>query len=260
MTENKDLSSQSWTTQNPSALHPQPLTGSDLHIWRATLSGSPSELAHYTSLLSSTEIARAERFYFERDHNRYIFGRGILRTLLGNYLGIKPSEVNIVYGEYGKPVVQSKAENKSLEFNLSHSNEYAVYVFGWKRAVGIDIEHIRPMPDVDDLAERFFSHHETELLKSLTEKKKWEAFFKLWTSKEALLKATGKGLTVPLNEAEISLGNDGSAQLQSIGGDTEAARGWRLEIFKPFADYQAAIIVNGHPGQLIFQQFDHPMI
>ena len=89
----------------------------------------------------------------------------------------------------------------------------------------------------------------------LAAEKKWEAFFKLWTCKEALLKATGKGLTVPLNEAEISLGVNGSAQLASIGGNTEAATRWRLEIFKPFADYQSAVIVDGHDSQLIFQQF-----
>jgi len=260
MTENQDLPSQNWITQNPSALHSQPLTDSDLHIWRAILAGSSSEFSYYSSMLSPTELTRAERFYFERDRDRYIFGRGILRTLLGNYLGIKASEVEITYGAYGKPGLQSKAEKKSLEFNLSHSNDRAMFVFNWNRIVGIDIEHIRPFSDADEFAERFFSQQEKELIKSLTDEKKWEAFFKLWTCKEALLKATGSGLTVPLNEAVISLGSNGSAQLTSIGGDVEQAARWHLETFKPVADYQAAVILEGHAGQLIFQEFNHPIV
>lgn len=256
MTKNLESPSQNWTA----APHPPPLIGSDIHIWRAVLTGSPNELSHYSSILSPAEIARAERFYFERDRDRYIFGRGILRTLLGNYLGMNAAEIDIIYGEQGKPAVESRVENKSLEFNLSHSNEYAVYVFGWNHALGIDIEHIRPFSDVDDFAERFFSQSEKELIKSLADEKKWAAFFKLWTCKEALLKATGKGLTVPLNEAEISLGVNSSAQLASMSGNAEDAKRWRLEIFKPFANYQSAVIVDGHASHLIFQQFDHPIL
>jgi 4'-phosphopantetheinyl transferase len=147
-------------------------------------------------------------------------------------------------------------EGKSLQFNLSHSNEYAVYVFGWDRAVGIDIEYVRPMEDADDFASRFFSARESELIQSLTGHRKWDAFFKLWTCKEAFLKANGSGLTFPLNQAEVHLGMGGSAKLTSIGGDSMQASRWRLETFKPFLDYQASLAVEGHDWELTFHRLD----
>lgn len=256
MTENQDLPSQNWITQNPSAPHSQRITDSDLHIWRAALSGSLPELSYFDSILSPDEKARADRFYFERDRNRYIFGRGILRTLLGGYLQVEPSKIMFVYGPHGKPAIESVRSNKPLQFNLAHSNDWAVYAFGWVHPIGIDLEHIRPMPDVDDLAERFFSASERVLIHSLSGDQKWETFFSIWTCKEAFLKATGSGLTVPLDQFEVSPKADAGMRLTSISGNSKPAAGWRLETFKPIAGYLSAIAVEDHSGKIIFHQFD----
>ena len=242
--------------QKFSALPPQPLTDSDLHIWRTSLSGSPEKLSYFDSLLSSDEKARSERFYFERDRDRYIFGRGILRTLLGGYLQREPSKITFVYGPHGKPAIESVHSNKSLQFNLAHSNDWAVYAFGWDQPLGIDLEHIRPMPDVDDLAERFFSATESALIHSLTDDQKWETFFTIWTCKEAFLKASGSGLTVPLDQFEVSPKANGGMKIDSVWGNSEPAARWRLEIFRPMIGYQAAIAVEDHSGKIIFHQLD----
>jgi 4'-phosphopantetheinyl transferase len=256
MSENQDLPSQNWITQNHSVPHSQPLTDPDLHIWRASLSGSLDELSYFDSILSPDEKARADRFYFERDRNRYIFGRGILRTLLGGYLQGQASKITFVYGPHGKPAIESGRLNKTLQFNLAHSNDWAVYAFGWDMPLGIDLEHVRPMPDVDDLAKRFFSPSESTLIHSLFDDQKWETFFTIWTCKEAFLKASGSGLTLPLDQFEVSPKANGGMKLTSISGNLKSAARWRLETFKPLADYQSAIAVENHSGKIIFHQFD----
>jgi 4'-phosphopantetheinyl transferase len=256
MTENQDPPVQNGILQKFSVLPPQPLMDSDLNIWRASLSGSLDELSYFDSLLSPDEKARAERFYFERDRNRYIFGRGILRVLVGSYLQVEASKITFVYGPHGKPAIESMHSNKTLQFNLAHSNEWAVYAFGWDQPLGIDLEHIRPMPDVDDLAERFFSATESALIHSLADEQKWETFFTIWTCKEAFLKASGSGLTSPLNQFEVSPKASGGMRLTSISGNPKPAARWRVEIFKLIADYQSAIAVEDHSGKIIFHQFD----
>ncbi|HXD11351.1 MAG TPA: 4'-phosphopantetheinyl transferase superfamily protein [Anaerolineales bacterium] len=236
----------------------QPLTGSDLHVWCASLIGSADELARYESMLAQDEKARAGRFYFERDRDRYIFGRGILRTLLGGYLRLSPDQINFTYEPDGKPAVEHISPEHKLQFNLAHSNAWAVYIFGWDRLVGIDIEHIRPLQDANHFAGQYYTARESELINSLSGDEKWATFYKIWTCKEAFLKAKGTGLTVPINHAEISLQTSNSAHLASIDGDTEQAAVWRLEIFNPIANYQAAIAVEGHAGGVLYQSITGP--
>lgn len=256
MTDSLEPPRQNRPVHFPSRLSPQLLADTDLHIWRASLDGPLEELADYFDLLSPEEKDRAERYYFERDRNRYIVGRGLLRRLLSGYLGIEASRIEFVYGPYGKPAVATDSKNKLLQFNLSHSNDQALYIFGWDRLVGIDLEHIRPMQDADDFAAQFFSARETALINSLSGDQKWDAFFKFWTCKEAFLKANGSGLTTPLSEVEIALDVRGSARLISIGGDSAQAANWRLDTFNTVVGYQAAVAVEGHGGEVMLQFYD----
>ena len=258
MTDNPSRPTQNQPGQFLSALRSQPLTAPDLYIWCASLNASPDELSRFSSLLSPDEKTRAEKFYFERDANRYIVGRGILRLLVGAYLGMEASRIEFTYGPHGKPAVEAIFQNKILQFNLSHSNDQAVYIFGWDRSVGIDIEHIRPMQDADDFAEQFYSARERDLINSLSGDEKWTAFFKIWTCKEAFLKANGSGLTVPLDHTEIHLQSDGSVTLTFTDEVAGQAAPWHIETFEPVVDYQAAIAVAGHPCRIIFRQLGDP--
>jgi 4'-phosphopantetheinyl transferase len=228
-----------------SALHAQPLTDSDIHVWCASLNVSAEDLSHYVFLLSPDEKMRVERFYFEKDRNYFSVGRGLLRILIGHYLKIVPSQIDFFYEDYGKPALKSVLQDKTFEFNLSHSQGLALYVFSWNRKVGIDVEHIHPMPDMDDFAERFFSPRESALINSLSGQQKEIVFFKLWTCKEAFLKANGNGLTLPINQVEISLEAEGSVRLETISEGKEQTADWRLELFNPIPGYQAALAVEG---------------
>lgn len=231
----------------------QPLSDSDIHVWCASLSASSQELSHYRSLLSQNEVERAGRFVFEKDRDHYIVGRGLLRIILGSYLNLKPAQLEFVYGQHGKPALKPGLTDKVLEFNLSHSKDQVLYAFNWNRKIGVDIEYLIPMADMDDFAERFFTSRESAWINELSGEQKKDAFFKTWTCKEAFLKANGSGLTVPINEVEISLETKGIVELISIGNDKEQVTRWRLEMFNPFPGYQAAFAVEGHEGNISFQ-------
>ena len=242
-----------WTR---SALLTQLLPDSDLHIWCASLNVSLQDLSHYFSLLSQDEISRAERFYFERDRNHFIAGRGLLRYFLGSYLDLEPARIEFDYGAHGKPAVKSELDKNILEFNLSHSKDLALYAFNWNRRVGIDVEYMIAMADINDFAEKFFTPRESEYIDSLSGKQKDYAFFKTWTCKEAFFKANGSGLTVPINQVEIFLDTNGAAALTSIGNDKEQNSHWRLELLNPIPGYQAALAIEGTEGQIVFRKLN----
>ena len=227
-----------------------PLTDSELHVWCAALNASPNDLAYYSSILSSDEKARAERFYFEIDRHHYIAGRGILRSLVGGYLDIKPAQIEFVYGQYGKPALR----DQTLEFNLSHSMDMALYIFSLGHKVGIDIEFTHPMPEMDKFAAEHFTPGENKLIHSLPEAQKLDTFFKIWTCKEAFLKANGFGLTIPINQVEISLDVENSAILNVGAQNKEQTQDWRLELLTPVDGYRAALAVKGFKGQVVFRE------
>jgi len=216
----------------------------DVHVWRANLDLPAAQIQQLAQTLSTDEQERADRFYFEKDTKHFIAGRGLLRTILARYLDLEPAQLNFSYGSRGKPAVANTIGRK-LEFNLSHSRGMALYAFTRNRQIGIDLEYMRSMSDIEQLAQRFFSPRESAVISSLSPQQKQEEFFKGWTGKEAYLKATGDGLA-GLEEVEISLTPGEPAALLSIQGSQQAASSWCLYPLNPGAGYQAAVVVEGH--------------
>ncbi len=173
-----------------------------VHLWRVHVPSAMSRLPRLRCLLSADECARANRFHFEHDRNRFAIGRGVLRDILARYLGGQRSAVGISYGSFGKPIM-SQLNNVGISFNLSHSGEWVVYALARECHVGVDIERIRFDINHAELANKVFSKSEQRLLNSMDRKVKAEVFFKVWTRKEAFLKAIGRGLSVPLSSVEV---------------------------------------------------------
>ena len=237
------------------SLPSQPLRGSDIHIWHAALSGSTDELAEFHSQLAADEKARADRFFFERDRNRYIVGRGTLRTLLASYLDTEASQISFKYGPQRKPELATPSGERALQFNLAHSNDWAAYAFGWDRPLGIDLEHIRPVADVDDLVQRFFTARESALIRSLSGDEKWKTFFQIWTCKEALLKAHGSGLTTALDQFEIALDAKANPTVIPVGEDSEGLAVWQLVILDLVPGYTSALALQANSRTLTVRSF-----
>ena len=226
------------------------LSKDEVHIWRAALDLPAARLQKLVKSLSADEQVRAERFHFEQHRQRFIAGRGILRTILGRYLGTEPQQLRFCYASSGKPALADDFEDR-LQFNLSHSQGLALYAVTRDRQVGIDLEQLRPTADVEQIAQRFFSAQEYAVIQALPPDQKQEAFFRYWTCKEAYLKATGDGLS-QLERIEVSL-TPGPAKLLKIPGDRH--QDWILQELKPATDYAAAIAVAGQDWQLTRWQF-----
>lgn len=221
----------------------------DVHVWRADLNIPAWRLNLLAQTLSSDEQQRAERFYFEQDRMHYIAGRGLLRTILGRYLDLEPSKLEFCYSSRGKPALVNTNSGETLYFNLSHSNGLALYAVTRSRSIGIDLEHVRPMPDAEKLAQRFFSPQEYAVISTLLPEQKQEAFFNAWTRKEAYLKATGDGLA-GLEQVEVSVTPGEPPELLSIQGDRQIASQWSVYQLTPAPGYIAALAVEGHDWHL----------
>ena len=229
----------------PGPLFPT-LNSQAVHVWQAELTVSVERLVRYMGLLAEDERERAARFRFERHRNHYIAGRGMLRELLGRYLGQRPEDLVFSYSEYGKP----KLTGSELRFNLAHSGELALFAFGLHDALGVDLEAERPLHDALAIARRFFSPAEREALASLPEDQQAAAFFRCWTRKEAFIKAVGEGLSHALDAFEVTLMPDEPAQLRAIDGSEEEARKWSLYALDLPQSYYGAIAVKSRTKQL----------
>lgn len=173
-----------------------------VHLWRTGLDLDDREARARRLLLNEVECARADRFFRPVHGVRFTAGRSFLRALLAAYLNCSPRAVQFDYGPQGKPAVAGGA---GLQFNLSHSGAEALCAVTTGDTVGVDIEACRPSRDLVPIARRFFSAEEQAAFLALGESAQIEAFYRCWTSKEALLKAWGTGLTTPLDRFTVSL-------------------------------------------------------
>jgi 4'-phosphopantetheinyl transferase len=158
-----------------------------------------------SELLADSELARANRYRFDDDRRRSIIARAATRRLLGRYLDADPRALVIVEEEHGKPALR----HREMEFNASHSGDLVALAFAKETAVGIDVERRRQLHDVLALARRYFSDDELAIVSAASDPD--DAFFAIWTAKEAIVKASGKGIatgdlhgfTVPFRDRRL---------------------------------------------------------
>lgn len=221
----------------------------EVHLWAADLKPPPWRVAALRRLLTPDEIARADRFHFDRHRRRFIVRRGVLRRLLAYYLDRRPEELRFEEGEKGKPFVTQEAGDPEslLHFNLSDSKNLAVYAVTRGAELGVDVEILRPMPDAQQIAERFFSAEEQARLRQVPPERKARAFFNCWTRKEAYIKAIGEGLSEPLDRFSVTLLPEEPARFVHLGGDPRRAAGWTLLHMVPEDGSVGALALEG-PG------------
>jgi 4'-phosphopantetheinyl transferase len=222
----------------------------EVHVWCATLDQAPSRVARLFHTLATDEKERAEGFCFQKDREHFIVARALLRAILGRYLEINPDQLRFYYSSTGKPALPSEYGGDALRFNLSHSHGVALYAFTRGREVGIDIERVRPDMADGQIAERFFSAREVAMLRALPVNKQTQAFFNCWTRKEAYIKALGQGLSLPLNQFDVSLAPGEPARLLGTRWHPQEASRWCLQELTPAPGYTAAMAVEGQGWRL----------
>ncbi|MCI0625349.1 MAG: 4'-phosphopantetheinyl transferase superfamily protein [Acidobacteria bacterium] len=218
----------------------------EIHVWPAALVAGNSSIERWEESLSQDERQRAERFRFVGDRTEFVIARGILRFLIGSYLQIEPAEVQFAYTSFGKPRLHPCLGQEALRFNLSHSHRRAVYGFAYERELGIDLEYIPPDWTDFQIADQFFSQRESEQLRSLSGTAQKEAFFRCWTRKEAYIKARGEGLSLGLDQFDVSLLPAEPAALLNVRTQPREVDRWCMKEVTVGPNYAAALIAEGH--------------
>jgi 4'-phosphopantetheinyl transferase len=227
------------------------LRGDEVHVWRVHLDHNATFVRKLQQILSADERIKAERFYFEKDHRRFIVARGLLRLVLSNYMGIEPSKLRFCYSPYGKPSLAATRDEDAVNFNVSHSRGLALYAVTRGRQLGIDLERIHAGFACEQIAERFFSPRENAALQELPPGEvKEKAFFDCWTRKEAYIKAQGEGLSLPLDQFDVSLAPGEPAKLLDNRMDPKEVSRWSLQEIIPHPAFAATLAVEGHGWRL----------
>ena len=222
-----------------------------VHVWRVHLDMSPRQAALYRIDLSEDERARAERYRFPHHQYQFISTRGILRSLVGRYVGIPPGTLRFENNVQGKPSL-IEPPHPSLQFNVSHTSGMALLAFTVEQAVGIDVEQVNRNVSDQDIATRYFSPREAAYLASLSPDKRTQEFLTYWTCKEAYLKMRGIGLSGGMAQCEIALDPDGLKA--TVLSTNEANRGNDCSLFQINAGqaHIGALAVAWPPVEVLF--------
>ena len=244
-----------WGTPPAAPVH----DAAEVHVWRASLDRSPGELEAFRRLLSPDELRRAERLISGVHRRRFIAARGCLRSILARYLAIAPAAIGFDYGPQDKPRLGGRhATEPALHFNLAHSDALALFALTGIGAVGIDVEPIRPECPAEQIARHFFSDGEIDHLGRLAPQERAGAFFRCWARKEAFIKAIGLGLSLPLDQFDVTLAPGEPASLLRTAWDPGEAAHWSLRALEAGPGFAAALAVRGHGYRLRCWQFEPP--
>lgn len=218
------------------------------HVWHASLDGASKNLIRLEPMLSVDERERAARLRRPQDRNRFVVSRGFLREVLSAYTHIDPAVIQFAYGPQGKPRMQPGSAAAPVQFNLSHCDSIALLAITADRPVGVDIERVRADPEDSMIARQFFSPAECQEYFSVGDADKPRAFARLWTRKEACLKALGEGLSKPLDSFTVGFTSctcTHQAVPLQMRGDSEP---WTVVGLDVACGYEAALAA---PGEIL---------
>jgi len=219
----------------------------EVHVWEFRSDVPDYRTEKVVALLAPEEKERGGRFHFQRDVQRFSVTHARMRSILGAYLQSDPRELTFASSPHGKPSIPDITPD--IRFNLSHSGDRAIVAIATACEIGVDVEKVRENVECDQLAERFFSPNEREFIRQLASEQKLSAFFRLWTCKEAFLKAHGAGLSRSLSSFDVRPGNS-PGELLKIRGDASEEDRWSLVELESSAGYAAAAVVEGHLQRL----------
>jgi 4'-phosphopantetheinyl transferase len=202
---------------------PLSLGDCDVHVWTVPLSADTPLDQRLMDVLSASELAAAERFVFADDRRRYALSHAALRLILGTYLGCEAQRIAFARHARDKPYIVGT----STQYSLAHAGDVALVAVGRHHPVGVDLERVRELPDAGALERSCFTARERAHLAAIATD---EELLRLWTRKEAVVKATGDGLRRALNDFEV---------LDPLGLD-----GWRIVDLVPAAGYVGAAVVR----------------
>ncbi len=234
---------------------PLRLTDSAVVLFRVDLNPSSAVVADCQTILTAEERVRADRFVTNSLTRRFTVCRAVLRRLLASALAVSAAEIGLVLGPHGKPALAPGLSD--VEFNVSHTGDLALIAMTRKRPLGVDVETLDERQSQDELAARFFSTMERRTFFALPASQRLAAFYRIWTCKEAFLKATGSGLSFPLGRFSVSAAPDQPPGLLHVDDDPAACECWSFVIPDAGPSVAAALAVAGHGWTLSCRTWEH---
>lgn len=219
----------------------------EARVWLAHLDLAAATVDRLVAVLSPDERERAVRFHFRRDAMRWIVARATLREILGAYLETEPVAIAFTYGPKGKPALVVEEGRADLQFSISHSADLAAFAVTVGVPVGVDVERLREVDDMEQIAARTFSVRECSALRSLPPEQRAAGFFNCWTRKEAYIKALGEGLSYPLDRFSVSVAPGLPARLEVVEDTPDHVETWTMEALPVRAGFAGTVVV-GRPG------------
>jgi 4'-phosphopantetheinyl transferase len=211
------------------------------------------ECEEYFSYLTKDECERANKLKIEEKKKQFVITRGALRKVLSTALEIPAQDVSFLYSEQNKPYIKEQYDNQSIEFNISHSGNYALIAINLACKIGVDIEKINKKTDFLSLSKRFFSEAENNELLKLDIDKQLDAFYRIWVMKESFIKANGKGVAFGLNQFSVSLLEAGRSKI-NIDVSKSCNDNWFCTELMKVDNYKTALTSNDKEKEIIFYQ------
>jgi len=208
------------------ALQVPPPGPGELRLWCFPIDDPVLAMDALHELLDPQEQARAAAFVFERDRRRFVAAHGLMRRLLGTCVQQPPAALRFMQQPRGKP--ELVPHGPPLHFNLSHSQGWALLGASWEAPLGVDIEQQRELPEWHEIARSNFTRAELGACLACAPPQQLEAFYGTWVRKEAFIKATGGGLSMPLDGFEVTLDGPPASSLRAVQGDVRPAACWQL--------------------------------
>ena len=222
--------------------------GLDVLVYTVPLKQGLAARTRFAATLSEAELARANRFHSPRDRDRFIVAHGEMRRLLGNVSQVDAAMLSFAELPGGKPVIDQPESARRWSFNLSHSGDFALLAVTEEAPLGVDIEHKRVISQQGSIARRFFSATEQRVYEAARKPERQEVFFSIWTRKEAVIKALGLGLSMPLDAFDVCspdawLGQPAFA-IEEINGMSIPKHQWQLRPLDVPDGYAGAVALQ----------------
>jgi 4'-phosphopantetheinyl transferase len=225
------------------------------HVWFAGVDRPPAEIREFQKLISPKEGARARRFHAMQDRERYIVQQGVLRTLLAGYLGCETGRLEVASSANGKPHLAGPKAERDLQFSVSRSGAHAAFAFYQYNSIGVDIEEVRKIPELEEIVMQHFTPRERQAVLSCPEEQRLMRFYRVWTRKEAVLKAQGEGFLKDLKCVDVA-GGEGPGPWPVRLIEKGTAQEYVLADIEAPAGFCAAVAAAGsHPSFSISVNF-----
>jgi 4'-phosphopantetheinyl transferase len=233
---------------NPAAVRAAS-SDADVYLWYVLTEDAKRRgwLVDYQPLLSEEELARHKRFLFEKDRDQFLIARALVRTVLSRYAPVEPADWRFSANPYGRPEIAAPQNPMHLRFNLAHCQGLTLCGVVFDHDIGVDCENTcRPM-NHSQIARRFFAADEAAYLESQPQETRADAFFSLWTLKEAYVKACGQGLSLPLQDFSFALSPHREPVISFSARIQDSPHRWKFAQPSIGRPYKVAVAVQRAP-------------